>query len=153
MGCYGIGVSRLLATIAEVHHDDCGVAWPPNVAPYRVAIVVLNGGLSKRDPDTAHRLIKDGEELYDALDDGPLAGDVVIDTSDRSTGVKLADAALMGYPWCVVVGKRYDAEALEVKHRVVGAKGGHCNMEPMRVQDLVAHVVNVTQACGRENHA
>ena len=62
MGCYGIGVSRILSAVVEEHHDDAGIAWPPSVAPYRVHIVVLPGR-----GDTAATVQTAAEQLYDGL--------------------------------------------------------------------------------------
>jgi prolyl-tRNA synthetase len=146
MGCYGIGVSRLISALAEVHHDAYGVRWPTVVAPYRVAIIVLHGGLRKKAQDLADTMAAHGEALYDELDAGALRGDVVLDTSDRSAGVKLAEAALIGYPYCVVVGKRHDSDRLEVKRRAADTKAGHADSEYMSASALVSAIM---QECTR----
>jgi prolyl-tRNA synthetase len=95
MGCYGMGVSRLLAVVAEEHHDGDGLAWPDEVAPYRVHLVALGAA---RAPEVA--AAADG--LYGEL---VAAGiEVLYDDRDVSPGVKFKDADLIGLPVRVVVG-------------------------------------------------
>eukprot|EP00041_Stephanoeca_diplocostata_P020336 m.453187 g.453187 ORF g.453187 m.453187 type:complete len:272 (+) comp21548_c1_seq2:967-1782(+) len=118
MGCYGLGVSRILSTIVEVHNDEHGICWPVNVAPYRVAIIVLNGANSKSV--AGKELEEQGELLYDQLQNTSLRGDVILDTSNRSNGVKMKDAMLIGYPYHIIVGKSHDMERLEVQKRSQG---------------------------------
>jgi len=92
MGSYGIGVGRLLACIAEEHHDEHGLIWPVTVAPYHVHLVNLS-----RTPDVAERLYADLRE----------AGvEVLFDDRDESPGVKFTDADLIGLPLRVTVGDR-----------------------------------------------
>ena len=97
MGCYGMGVSRLLAVVAEEFHDDKGLTWPAALAPYRVHLLALGAG---RSPEVA--------EAADALHDR-LAGagvEVLYDDRDLSPGVKFADADLIGMPVRLVVGAK-----------------------------------------------
>jgi prolyl-tRNA synthetase len=97
MGCYGLGVSRLLAVVAEEHHDDKGLAWPETVAPYRVHLAALGAG---RSPEVAAA----ADRLY-----GELVGagiEVLYDDRDLSPGVKFKDADLLGLPVQVVVGAK-----------------------------------------------
>ncbi|HEX3462148.1 MAG TPA: proline--tRNA ligase [Acidimicrobiales bacterium] len=97
MGCYGMGVSRLLAVVAEEHHDDKGLIWPEEVAPYRVALLALGAG---RSPEVAAA----AEELYAGL---VAAGvEVLYDDRDASPGVKFKDADLLGLPVRLVVGAK-----------------------------------------------
>ncbi len=96
MGCYGIGISRIVAAVAEQHHDEQGLAWPKAVAPYEVCVIVAN-----RDHEVA---VAEGERIYRELSERGVQ--VVIDDRDQSAGVKFADADLVGYPVQVVVGKR-----------------------------------------------
>ena len=97
MGCYGMGVSRLLAVVAEEHHDDKGLIWPEEVAPYRVALLALGAG---RSPEVAAV----AEELYAGL---VAAGvEVLYDDRDASPGVKFKDADLLGLPVRLVVGAK-----------------------------------------------
>ncbi len=97
MGCYGMGVSRLLGVLAEDHHDDRGLAWPPEAAPYQVHLVALGAG---RSPEVA--AAADG--VYDRLVAGGV--DVLYDDRDVAPGVKFADADLIGVPVRLVVGAK-----------------------------------------------
>ena len=108
MGCYGIGVDRLLAAIVERHHDDNGICWPVSVAPFQVALVDLSGG------DTGVREV--AESVYDSLVSAGL--EVLFDDRDVRAGVKFNDADLMGIPVRLTVGARGIAKgALELKVR------------------------------------
>ena len=96
MGCYGIGVSRVMACIAEFHHDERGLAWPVVVAPAQVHVVAT--GKDPKAFDAADKLV---DELHDA------GIDVLYDdrTGKVSPGVKFKDAELIGVPLVVVVGR------------------------------------------------
>ena len=110
MGSYGVGVSRLVAAIAEQHHDEKGLAWPAAVAPAAVHIVAAG----KADHIAA--AVKLGEELAAA------GLDVIVD--DRpgvSVGVRLTDAELIGAPMIVVVGRRLGEGVVELRRRAGGA--------------------------------
>ncbi len=113
MGCYGIGVERAIAAIAEVHHDDAGLKWPVQVAPLQVTVILL----SVRD-DAARAT---AESLYTSLQ---LAGaDVIIDDRDERPGVKFKDAELTGIPVRISVGSRDLADGLvEVVSRSTGER-------------------------------
>lgn len=95
MGSYGIGLDRLLAAIIEAHHDDYGIIWPPEVAPYPVHLVAL-----KKDGETAEA----AENLYTALQAAGI--EVLYDDRDLSPGVMFADADLMGVPLRLTVSER-----------------------------------------------
>ncbi|MDP9386756.1 MAG: proline--tRNA ligase [Actinomycetota bacterium] len=97
MGCYGIGVSRAPAVIAEEHHDDAGLVWPAEVAPYRVHLLSLGASRSPEVADAAER-------LYADLVAGGVR--VLYDDRDVSPGVKFADADLLGMPTQVIVGAK-----------------------------------------------
>ncbi len=97
MGCYGIGVGRLLACIIEAHHDDHGIIWPISVAPFEVQIVVLTGRKPAGELEAA-------EELYEELKAAGL--DVLLDDRDERAGVKFNDADLIGIPIRLTVGSR-----------------------------------------------
>ncbi|MGO9080466.1 MAG: proline--tRNA ligase [Streptosporangiaceae bacterium] len=102
MGSYGIGVERAMAAIAEVHHDDAGLVWPPQVAPAEVTVITLTPR-DETSRDTA-------EDLYAEL---IAAGvDAIIDDRDERPGVKYADAELTGIPCRLAVGKRDVAEGV-----------------------------------------
>ncbi len=97
MGCYGMGVSRLLSVLAEVHHDEKGLAWPAEVAPFRVHLLALGADRSADVAEAADR-------LYDRLMDAGV--EVLFDDREMSPGVKFADADLLGIPTRLVVGAK-----------------------------------------------
>jgi prolyl-tRNA synthetase len=108
MGSYGIGVGRLLACIAEAHHDELGLVWPISVAPYHVHLVTL------ADEGTDARRIAD--DLYTVLQEDDI--EVLYDDRDERPGVKFNDADLIGLPLRVTVGERSLAKGgVELKHR------------------------------------
>ncbi|HEY5852965.1 MAG TPA: proline--tRNA ligase [Aldersonia sp.] len=109
-GSYGVGVSRLVAVIAEQCHDDKGLRWPAEVAPFGVHIVIAN-------KDDAAR--EGAEELATALD---IAGvEVLLDDRKSSPGVKFKDSELLGVPVVVVVGRGWANGVVEVRDRFTGA--------------------------------
>ena len=97
MGCYGIGVGRLLACIIEAHHDEHGIIWPMSVAPFDVEIVVLTGRKPAGEREAA-------EKLYGELTAAGL--DVLLDDRDERAGVKFNDADLIGIPIRLTIGSR-----------------------------------------------
>jgi prolyl-tRNA synthetase len=109
MGCYGIGVSRIVAAAIEQNHDDKGIIWPDAIAPFEVAIVTLNGHKSPAVQEA-------GERLYAQLKQAGF--DVLLDDRNERPGVKFADIELIGIPHRVVVSDRgLEAETLEYKGR------------------------------------
>jgi prolyl-tRNA synthetase len=114
MGCYGIGVSRIVTAVVEEHHDDDGIAWPAALAPYDVHLVVLAGKGARADD-----VVRAGDEVYDALTDAGLA--VLYDDRDASPGVKFADADLLGMPVRLTLGaKGYERGVVERRLRATG---------------------------------
>ena len=108
MGCYGIGVTRTLQAVIEQRHDESGILWPASVAPYSVALLLLD----PKDPAAA----KAAEDLAAALE--ALGVDVLVDDRDERAGVKFKDADLIGFPFRVVVGTRSLSKGgVEVKAR------------------------------------
>lgn len=97
MGCYGIGVSRIVAAAIEQNHDDSGIVWPASMAPFQLAIVPLNMHKSEAVAACA-------EELYTALCDAGV--DVLLDDRNERPGVKFADMELIGIPHRIVIGDR-----------------------------------------------
>ncbi|MCL1486261.1 MULTISPECIES: proline--tRNA ligase [unclassified Marinobacter] len=109
MGCYGIGVSRIVAASIEQNHDDRGIIWPDAIAPFRVAVVLLNG---HKLPTVAEA----GEKLYQQLQEAGY--DVLLDDRNERPGVKFADMELTGIPHRFVVSDRgLEAGTLEYKGR------------------------------------
>ncbi len=125
MGSYGIGVERAIAAIAEVHHDDIGLAWPVQVAPFEVAVIVLGA----KDPEVKAA----AEALYRGMLDAGV--EAVIDDRDVRPGVKYADTELVGIPFRVSVGARDLADGVvEVTLRATGEK------ERVPVGEAVSHL-------------
>lgn len=110
MGCYGIGVSRLIAAIIEVNHDTAGIVWPKEIAPFDVEILPL------QQDEPAMALAK---TYYDELKASGL--DVLLDDRDESAGRKFNDADLIGIPLRIILGKRMLANnQVEIKVRRSG---------------------------------
>ncbi|HEB98057.1 MAG TPA: proline--tRNA ligase [Thiotrichales bacterium] len=107
MGCYGIGVSRVVAAAIEQNHDEHGILWPEPIAPFRVALCPMNMKKSQRVREAAERLYA---EFLDA------GVDVLFDDRDVRAGVMFADMELIGIPHRVIVGERnLDAGQVEYK--------------------------------------
>jgi prolyl-tRNA synthetase len=109
MGSYGLGVSRMVAVIAEQHHDDLGLRWPSSVAPFDVHLVIANKDDRARSGATA---------LAGELDG--LGVEVLLDDRQASPGVKFKDAELLGVPWIVVVGRGWADGVVELRDRFGG---------------------------------
>lgn len=108
MGSYGIGLDRNLAAVVETHHDDAGIVWPVNVAPFEVVVSIVK-------PKEVECL-EAGERLYEALIG--LGIDVVLDDRDERPGVKFKDADLVGIPYRATVGPKGLADGVvELKRR------------------------------------
>ena len=107
MGCYGIGVSRVLAAIIEQYHDDDGIIWPSVVAPYKIIVVPTKAN--------DEELMTVANKIYDDL---TKAGcEVLIDDRNERPGVKFKDADLIGIPLRITVGRRAGEGIVEVKRR------------------------------------
>ncbi|WP_370597955.1 proline--tRNA ligase [Plesiomonas shigelloides] len=114
MGCYGIGVSRVVAAAIEQNHDERGIIWPDAIAPFHVAILPMNMHKSYRVQEAA-------EKLYNELQAAGI--DVLMDDRKERPGVMFADMELMGIPHVVVIGDRnLDNNELEYKQRRSGEK-------------------------------
>ena len=104
MGCYGIGLSRLLGTVVEINNDKKGIIWPENISPFKVHLLFLEGGDKKAATLLYEKLKKSKiETLYD-------------DRPGISAGEKFADADLLGIPFRVVISER-TGEKAEIKSR------------------------------------
>ncbi len=114
MGCYGIGVSRIVASAIEQNHDAEGIKFPPAIAPYEVALLSLAGG---KDPEVAEA----ADKLYDEL--RAMGIEVLYDDRDERPGSKFKDADLMGMPMQLVLGgKGLKNGIIEAKDRRTGEK-------------------------------
>jgi prolyl-tRNA synthetase len=100
MGCYGIGISRLMGVIVEKYNDENGIIWPSSVAPFSVHLLALAGA--------------DGAELYDSLQSAGLT--VLYDDREISPGEKFAEADLIGIPWRIVTSPKL-GDKVELKKR------------------------------------
>jgi prolyl-tRNA synthetase len=112
MGSYGIGLGRALACVVEAHHDDKGIVWPAEVAPYAAHLVSIGGAREARVIEVSERLHQVG------LDAGR---EILYDDRDESPGVKFTDAELLGMPTILTVSPRsLAAGGVEVKDRATG---------------------------------
>ncbi len=113
MGSYGIGLGRNVACIVEAHHDDKGIVWPAEVAPYPAHLVSIGGAREARVTEVADRL---HEVAFDA------GREILYDDRDESPGVKFTDAELLGMPTILTVSPRsLAAGGVEVKGRATGS--------------------------------
>ncbi|SNS17305.1 prolyl-tRNA synthetase [Humidesulfovibrio mexicanus] len=123
MGCYGIGVSRIVASAIEQNHDDDGIKFPPSIAPYEVSLVSLAG----KDPEVAQA----ADDLYEQL--VGMGVEVLYDDRDERPGVKFKDADLLGMPMQLVLGgKGLKNGVIEAKDRRTGEK------RELKLADFVA---------------
>ncbi len=107
MGCYGIGIERIVSAIVEQNNDENGIIWPMNVAPYKVAIVVINMK-NEKQKDVA-------EKLYNDLNS--LGIEALLDDRNERPGVKFNDMDLIGVPIRVTIGKKIEEDIIEIKLR------------------------------------
>ncbi len=124
MGCYGIGVGRLMASVVENSHDDFGPIWPKSIAPFQVEIVPI-----AKDAELIELADKFEKELSDA------GFEVLVDDREERPGVKFKDADLWGIPLRIAIGKKGLAQgAVEWKPR------SEKNFEMVKVEDVVNKV-------------
>ena len=128
MGSYGIGVSRIVAAVAETTCDDKGLAWPVELAPYQVQVMVTGKG---------QEMFQAAEDLAGKLSD--LGLDVLYDDRKASPGVKFTDAELLGMPVAVVIGRGLANGLVEVRNRRTGER------REVQVADAVAAVRELTE--------
>jgi prolyl-tRNA synthetase len=134
MGCYGIGVSRIVAAVAEQHHDEHGLAWPGALAPYQVHLVALPG-----KGDTAADVVAAADRLYDDL--VAKGVETLYDDRDASPGVKFADADLLGVPVRLTLGAKGLARGVvERRMRATGQE------DELALADAVAAVLALVSA-------
>lgn len=114
MGCYGVGVSRIVAAAIEQNHDKFGIKWPANIAPFQVCVLPMNMHKSHRIPDVANK-------LYSDLQNAGI--EVLFDDRKERPGVMFADMELIGLPHVIVIGERnLDEGLVEYKNRRTGEK-------------------------------
>lgn len=107
MGCYGIGISRVMAAAIEQHNDENGIIWPKSIAPYLVNLILVN---SKDE-----KLKEISEKIYEDMLKQDI--DILYDDRNEKAGVKFKDSDLIGIPLRVVVGKLALEGKVEIKHR------------------------------------
>lgn len=129
MGCYGIGVSRVVAAIAEQFNDENGLAWPAAVAPFHVHVIPVN---VKTDIQR-----EKAEYIYQSLKKQGL--DTLLDDRPERAGVKFADSDLFGIPVRVTVGKKAEEGIVEVKVRATGES------EEVHIEGLYEYITNILQ--------
>lgn len=127
MGCYGIGVSRLIGAIIEAHHDDKGIIWPESVAPFKVGLINLRKG-----DDVTDRMCS---QVYDTLLTRNI--EVLYDDRNERAGVKFVDMDLIGLPYQLIVGPRGAASnTVELKIRKTG------ETQELSIESALNHVVD-----------
>ena len=124
MGCYGIGVTRTLASIIEQHNDENGIIWPLSVAPYHVSVIPVN----VKDEEQ----MKVAEKIYNELES--LGIEVLMDDRKERAGVKFKDCELIGIPMRITVGKKITDNQVEFKLRASG------DNEVINIEDVVSRV-------------
>ncbi len=124
MGSYGIGVGRTMAAVVEQNHDENGIIWPTNIAPFTCAIVMI----SSKDEDQ----VRVSNELYNSLSDANV--DVLLDDRDERPGVKFKDMELIGIPYRITVGRNAKDGIVELKSRT-----GDIN-EEIKVEDVLNRI-------------
>jgi prolyl-tRNA synthetase len=116
MGSYGIGIGRNVACVVEAHHDEKGIAWPEEVAPYAAHLVAIGANKEPRVTEIAER-------LHDVAQGAGYWRDILYDDRDESPGVKFTDAELLGMPWILTVSPRsLAAGGIEVTNRATGER-------------------------------
>lgn len=137
MGCYGIGVTRVVAAAIEQNHDDKGIVWPLSIAPFEVVVCLLGAGKSP--------LVREaGEAIYEELLSAGL--DVILDDRDERPGVMFADWELIGVPIRVTVGERSLKEGQVEWLLRRGMQTKTCRRE-----DLVRELLEVVRGARRDS--
>ena len=129
MGCYGIGVSRLIAAAIEQNHDEKGIIWPKEIAPFLVDIII---GDVKKDEQVIY-----GEDLYEELKKAGV--NPILDDRSERFGPKIADFELIGFPVCVIVGKKLKDGKVEIRNRKTGEK---FEVEKEKALEKVLEIIN-----------
>lgn len=125
MGCYGLGPSRIMGTVAEVLSDESGIVWPKEIAPYQVHLV----SLGKSD-----EVMKRAEEIYESLQSKNI--EVLFDDREETAGIKLKDSDLIGIPIRIVVSeKTLQQDAVEIKKR------REENLEIVKIGELEKYLI------------
>ncbi|MFH1551560.1 MAG: proline--tRNA ligase, partial [bacterium] len=129
MGCYGIGITRITTSAIELYHDDFGMIWPINIAPWHVVIIVAN--------ITDSQQIETSTKLYEELN--KIGVETVLDDREARIGFKLNDADLVGYPYKLIVGKGLKNGEVELKSRKTG------DVIRLKLEDAVEKIRELVQ--------
>lgn len=131
MGCYGVGVSRIVAAAIEQNYDDNGIIWPQSIAPFQVAIIPMNMHRSEQVQQVAEKLYQDLQNL---------GIDVIFDDRKERPGVMFADMELIGVPHRLVVSDRgLENGTIEYKNRQNTAK------DDVSVENVVDYIQGLLQ--------
>jgi len=125
MGCYGIGVNRIIAAAIEMHNDKKGIIWPLSIAPFQVIIIPINYA--------KENIRRVADKIYNNLREREI--EVLLDDRDESAGVKFNDSELLGIPYSIVIGERgLKKGILELKDRQTGS------ISESKTEDIERHI-------------
>ena len=127
MGCYGIGIGRIIASVIEQNHDDKGIIWPMIIAPYKVAIVLID-----KNNDIQSEM---AEKLYSNLTASNI--DTILDDRDERAGVKFNDMDLIGIPIRITIGKKAKDGEVELKLR------DSDEVQTVKIDDIIAEIKQI----------
>jgi prolyl-tRNA synthetase len=127
MGSYGIGPGRVMAALVEQNNDEKGIIWPLNIAPFKVAIVLINSNDEKQ--------VQVANELYKKLTDSNI--ECLLDDRDERAGVKFNDMDLIGIPIRITVGKKIENDMVELKLRNSDI------IEDINIDDMYGHIKEI----------
>lgn len=127
MGSYGIGIERIISAVVEQNNDEKGIIWPINLAPYKVAIVVINPKEEKQ--------LSVGEEIYNKLNEQGI--DTILDDRNERPGVKFNDMDLIGIPVRITISKKIKDDILEIKLRKEDT------VEECKVEDAIEKIKEI----------
>ncbi len=126
MGCYGLGISRVVAAAIEQHHDDKGIVWPAAMAPFQVVIIPINGKRVQKVKESA-------EELYNQLNQNNI--EVLLEDREERPGMLFADHDLLGIPHRIVISERHlENQEVEYKPR------NESEVKLIKVQDVLKNI-------------
>lgn len=129
MGCYGIGVTRTFASIVEQHHDENGIVFPIQVAPYHIAVIAVN-----YDDEEQKRV---SDLIHDQLTDKHI--EVVEDDRKLKLGFKLKDWELIGIPYLIIAGRRSNENIVEFKDRINNTK------EEISIEEAISRITEIVK--------
>ncbi|NQX64830.1 proline--tRNA ligase [Paenibacillus alba] len=136
MGCYGIGVSRVLAAVIEQHYDERGILWPETLAPFSIHLLTVHVHDEMQ--------MKLSQDIYTSLQNAGYS--VLWDDRDERPGVKFNDSDLLGFPLRITVGKKANEQMIECKERRSGKQ------YELMANQLLSHCQSFFQSGGRSNH-